>query len=239
MRCRLQAAGTHWNRRTTEERGHPPGTEMRARGSPCERPVRGIPCRPSCCPPAVAPHPGHPGPSIGPADAPTAGKLRLGPAQRLRGRRAYTTVPSGATGEGGDNAMKKRMLAILVAGRLALSAVATASADAPPGPPPPCQGQANPGCSGPGGSESGRQDGTERRGRLPTSGCGCCPHPWPRGGFVAPDPGLQVTRIVHQVALCHGRQPRPRPGRAAGTGIIGCAALARESLSRTSEVAPW
>jgi hypothetical protein len=48
--------------------------------------------------------------------------------------------------------MKKRILAILFAGLIALAAVGNVSADAPPGPPPPCQGQGHPGCSGPGGS---------------------------------------------------------------------------------------
>jgi hypothetical protein len=48
--------------------------------------------------------------------------------------------------------MKKRLLAAVIAGLLALSSVVSVSADAPPGPPPPCHGKANPGCSGPGGS---------------------------------------------------------------------------------------
>ena len=57
---------------------------------------------------------------------------------------------------GGTSAMK-RFVAMLLAGLLALSAVTAASADNPPNSnnnngPPPCQGQANPGCSGPGGS---------------------------------------------------------------------------------------
>ncbi len=49
--------------------------------------------------------------------------------------------------------MKKRILAIVFAGLIALSAVATASADTNSNnPPPPCQGQGFHGCSGPGGS---------------------------------------------------------------------------------------
>jgi len=49
--------------------------------------------------------------------------------------------------------MKKRIVAIIFAGLLTLSAFGSVSVSAGSNNgPPPCQGKANPGCSGPGGS---------------------------------------------------------------------------------------